>query len=150
MDEIPAIEASNDNRGINAIRTSLDLLNTAMAMCNAAHLANLKEYSHTFISMLTQRVSADTGLRTATVLEAQAADRQIWAIIAEYRNWSIESALHEMTHVRSDLSILLQLRPKIPKQLTSSPSSSSSKVAKAKAKGVANRKENPPVRARQR
>ena len=139
MDEIPAIEINNDNMGINAIRTSMDVFNTAMAMCNGAHLANLKEYSLKFLSMLTQRVSADTGLRTATVLEAQTADRQIWGTIAELvndRNWSFDNALHEMTYVRSDISVLLQLRPKIPKQVSSSSSSSTSWQTKgAKGKG---------------
>ena len=140
LDEIPSIEVSNDNMGINAIRTSMDVFNTAMAMCNGAHLANLKEYSLKFISMLTQRVSADTGLRTATVLEAQTADRQIWGTISDLvndRNWSFDNALHEMTYVRSDLAVLLQLRPKIPKQVTSSTSSSStwhSKGGKGKGK----------------
>ena len=140
MDEIPAIEVSNDNMGINAIRTSMDLFNTAMALCNGAHLATLKEYSQKFISLLTQKISADTGLRTATVLEAQAADRQIWGTIAELvndRNWSFDNAIHEMTYVRSDLAVLLQLRPKAPKP-TSNPSSSSTwqpKGGKSKGKG---------------
>lgn len=148
MDEVPAIEVSNENMGINAIRTSMDLYNTALSMCGAAHLANLKEYSQKFISMLTQRVSADTGLRTATVLEAQAADRQVWAVISELvndRSWTFDNALHEMTHVRSDLSVLLQLRPKIPKQM-SSPSQSSSwqpKGGKGKGKGGGKAKGKP-------
>lgn len=143
LDEIPAIEVSNDNMGINAIRTSMDVFNTAMAMCNGAHLANLKEYSLKFISMLTQRVSADTGLRTATVLEAQTADRQIWGTISDLvndRNWSFDNALHEMTYVRSDLAVLLQLRPKIPKQVTSSTSSGRAKAGKAKGNQVANKR----------
>ena len=49
MDEIPFIEVSNENMGLNAIR-SMNLHNTAM--CGGAHLANLKEYSHKFVSML--------------------------------------------------------------------------------------------------
>lgn len=149
MDEIPAIEVSNDNMGINAIRTSMDLFNTALSMCNGAHLANLKEYSQKFISLLTQRVSADTGLRTATVLEAQTADRQIWGTISGLVNdqhWTFDQALHEMTHVRSDLSVLLQLRPKIPKAVTSASSSSSSwqpKGGKGKGKSGGKQKGKP-------
>ena len=140
LDEIPAIEVSNDNMGINAIRTSMDLFNTAMALCNGAHLATLKEYSQKFISLLIQKVAADTGLRTATVLEAQAADRQIWGTIAELvndRNWTFDNAIHEMTHVRSDLAVLLQLRPKAPKPSQNLPSSSSwqPKGGKGKSKG---------------
>lgn len=111
---------------------------TLLSRC-ARGLANLKEYSQKFISLLTQRVAAETGLRTATVLEAQAADRQVWGIIADLvneRQWSFDQSLHEMTHVRSDLSVLLQLRPKIPKQLPSSSTSSwQPKGSKGKSKG---------------
>ena len=155
MDEIPAIEVTNDNMGINAIRTSMDLFNTALAMCGGAHLANLKEYSQKFISMLTQKVAADTGLRTASVLEAQAADRQIWGAIAELvneRKWTFDSALHELTHVRSDLAVLLQLRPKPPKPSTSSTSSSSWQPKGGKAKGRVgeNKKVRTPLKAKWR
>lgn len=148
MDEVPAIEVSNDNMGINAIRTSMDLFNTALSMCKAAHLANLKEYSQKFISLLTQRVASETGLRTATVLEAQAADRQIWGTISELvndRKWTFDQALHEMTHVRSDLSVLLQLRPKLPKASASSSPSSSwrPKGGKGKSKGGGKQKGKP-------
>lgn len=126
----------------------MDLFNTALAMCNGAHLAHLKEYSQKFISMLTQRVSADTGLRTASVLEAQAADRQIWGTIADLvndRKWSFDQALHEMTHIRSDLSTLLQLRPRIPKASSSSSYSSSwqPKGNKGKSKGGGKQKGKP-------
>lgn len=126
----------------------MDLFNTALAMRQSAHLANLKEYSQKFLSMLTQRVAADTGLRTATVLEAQAADRQIWGTIADLvndRKWTFDQALHEMTHVRSDLSVLLQLRPKIQKAAVATSSSSSwqPKGGKGKSKGGGKQKGKP-------
>ena len=116
MDEIPAIEVTNDNMGINAIRTSMDLFNTALAMCGGAHLANLKEYSQKFISMLTQKVAAI-------------------AELVNERKWTFDSALHELTHVRSDLAVLLQLRPKPPKPSTSSTSSSSWQPKGGKGRG---------------
>ena len=73
------------------------------------------------------------------MIEAQAADRQIWGIMAELmndRDWNMDDALHELTHVRQDLAGLLQLRPKMPKPqswLSSSPfSSTSSQKGKGK------------------
>ena len=87
----------------------------AIAICQGAHLANLKAYTHKFVSFLTQKVDAETGLRNANVVEAQAADRQIWAVISELlqeRGWNLDDSLHEMTHIRHDLPGLLQLRPR--------------------------------------
>eukprot|EP00435_Cladocopium_sp_Y103_P018778 s4100_g4.t1 len=139
LDEPPALEVSNSGMGLNAIRTLMDLHNVAVAMCRGAHLANLKQYSHRFMHYLTQKVDSETGHRTANVIEAQAADRQIWATMAELindRDWTMDDALHELTHVRQDLAGLLQLRPKIPKpQLWSSSPSSSSPPGAQKGKG---------------
>lgn len=148
MDEIPALEVSNDTMGINAIRTSMDLFNTALALCGGAHLANLKEYSQKFVSLLAQRVASETGLRTASVLEAQAADRHIWGTIAELvndRKWTFDQALHEMTYVRSDLATLLQLRPKLTKTTAASSSASSwhPKGGKSKSKSGGKQKGKP-------
>jgi hypothetical protein len=106
----------------------MDLHNVAIAMCWGAHLAKLKQYSHRFLHYLTQKVDSETGLRTANVIEAQAADRQIWATMAELindRDWTMDDALHELTHVRQDMAGLLQLRPKLPKPQPWSSSSSS-------------------------
>ena len=93
LDEPPALEVSNSGMGLNAIRTLMDLHNVAIAMCRGAHLANLKQYSHRFLHYLTQKVDSETGLRTANVIEAQAADRQIWGIMAELmndRDWNMD------------------------------------------------------------
>ena len=118
LDEVPSIEISNQGMGLNAIRVMMDVHNIAIAMCGGAHLANLREYTHRFMSLLTQRVDSDSGLRTANVVESQAADRQVWQVIGDLMNdrkWSMDDALHEMTHIRHDLPGLLQLRPKITK-----------------------------------
>ena len=128
LDEPPALEVSNSGMGLNAIRSLMDLHNVAIAMCRGAHLAKLKQYSHRFLHYLTQKVDSETGLRTANVIEAQAADRQIWATMAELindRDWTMDDALHELTHVRQDMAGLLQLRPKLPKPQPWSSSSSS-------------------------
>ena len=64
----------------------MELHNVAVAMCRGAHLATLKQYSQRFMHFLTQKVDLDTGLRTANVVEAQAAHRQIWGVISELLN----------------------------------------------------------------
>ena len=118
MDEPPALEVSNSGMGVNAIRNLLDLHNTALAMCNCAHLANLKAYTSKFLTYLTQRLDPESGLRCATVLEAQAADKHVWSVISELMNereWAMDDALHEMTHLRADLSLYLQPRLRTPK-----------------------------------
>ncbi|CAE7240878.1 unnamed protein product [Symbiodinium sp. CCMP2592] len=51
-------------------------------------------------------------------MEAQAADRRCWEIIADLVNvqhWKLDDALHEVAEVRSDLHSLLAPRPFIPK-----------------------------------
>ena len=71
-----------------------------------------------FTSFQMMRYDPETGLRTPTITEAQSADNQIDGIIAELihdKNWTSDEALHEMTLMRSDLSTLLQARPKLPK-----------------------------------
>ena len=118
MDEPPALEVSNSGMGVNAIRNLLDIRNTALAMCNCAHLANLKAYTSKFLTYLTQRLDPESGLRCATVLEAQAADKHVWSVISELMNereWAMDDALHEMTHLRADLSLYLQPRLRTPK-----------------------------------
>ena len=118
LDDPPALEISNMGMGVNAIRNMLEVHNIAIAICQGAHLQNLKAYTHKFMSFLTQKTDPESGLRTASVTESQAADRQIWTTIAELmsdRDWSMDDALHELTHIRNDLSGYLQLRPRAQK-----------------------------------
>ena len=142
MDEPPALDVSNTGMGLNTIRSLMELHNVAVAMCRGAHLATLKQYSLRFMHYLTQKVDLDTGLRTANVVEAHAADRQIWGFISELlndRNWNMDDALHEVTHVRQDMAGLLQFRPKMNKPqpwTTSAPSSRLSSSPKGKGKST--------------
>ena len=138
LDDPPALEISNSGMGINAIRNMLEVHNVAIALCQGAHLQNLKAYSHKFMSFLTQKVDSESGLRTASVVEAQAADRQIWTTISELmtdRDWSMDDALHELTHIRNDLSGYLQLRPRVLKAAPSFGSRSSDGYGPAPWKG---------------
>jgi len=83
VDEPPCIDISNSGFGVNAVRNLLAVHDMAVAMCGGAHLANLKAYSAKFLGYLTQRVDPETMLRCASITEAQAADRQIWASVAD-------------------------------------------------------------------
>ena len=114
VDEPPSIDISNAGFGVNAVRNLLAVHDTAVAMCGGAHLANLKAYSAKFLSFLTQRVDPDTMLRCASITEAQAADRQIWASISDLmseRGWDMDNCLHEFTHIRHDLPGLASTSP---------------------------------------
>ena len=118
VDEPPAVEVSSSSMGINAVRTMFDLRNAALALVESCHLAVLRAYSIKFISYLTQKLDQETGLRNATILEAQSADKLVWATISELvseKGWSLDQAVHELTHVRSDLATLLQARPRLPR-----------------------------------
>ena len=117
-DDPPSIEISNQGMGLHAMRTMFDVHNLAIALCNGAHLATLKGYTQKFMSFVTQKVDAETGLRTASILECQAADRHVWQQVSDLmldRNWSMDDALYEFTHIRHELPSLLQLRPRLPK-----------------------------------
>ena len=138
LDDPPALEISNFGMGIDAIRNMLEVHNVAIALCQGAHMQNLKAYSRKFMSFLTQKVDPESGLRTASVVEAQAADRQIWTTISELmsdRDWSMDDALHEMTHIRNDLSSYLQLRPRVSKPVPAFGSRSSEGSGPASWKG---------------
>ena len=124
VDEPPAVEVSNSSMGINAVRTVFDLHNAALALVESAHLAVLRAYSIKFLSHLTQKLDQETGLRNPTILEAQSADKLIWATISELvseKGWSLDQAVHELTHVRSDLATLLQARPRLPRPAPPNP-----------------------------
>ncbi len=118
MDEVPSIDISNTTMGLHALRVTFDVYNNAVALCEVAHLANLKAYSMKFMSLLTTKYDVESGLRSPTITEAQNADKMIAGIMMELindRNWSHDQALHEMTHMRSELTACLQPRPRVAK-----------------------------------
>ena len=103
FDDPPSLDVSNNAMGVNSIRNMLEVHDRAIALCQGAHLANLKAYTHKFIGFLTARYDGD--LRNPSVLEAQHADQKIWTVIAELmeRGWNMDDCLHEMTNLRHDL-----------------------------------------------
>ena len=114
-DEPPSVEIGNQNMGLNGIRCMLELVNTAYALVQAAHMGRLKAYSVKFMSLISSRLDNELGLRHVTALEAQAADRHLWGIMHDLmvdKGWSLNDSLHEITTGRSDMMSLLQPRPR--------------------------------------
>ena len=118
LDEVPSIDISNTRMGLHALRATFDVYNNAVALCEGAHLANLKAYSIKFMSLLTTKYDAESGLRSPTSTEAQNADKMTASIMMDLINdcgWSHDQALHEITHMRSELTTYLQPRPRVSK-----------------------------------
>ena len=123
IDEPPAIEIANGTMGMHGLRQMFETFSFAMAMAELAHLSSLKNYYLKFLSLMSQKFDADTGLRCPTILEAQAADKALMTIVIDLvveREWSWYDALYEVTHIRADMTSLLQPRPKLPKAISSS------------------------------
>ena len=117
LDEPPSVEISHQSMGLNTIRMMFELHNYAWALAGGAHLHRLRAFSLRFMSLLTQRLDAESGLRPPSILEAQSADKHLWHLIQELcvdQGWSLNDALHEFTVQRSDMSALLQPRLKMP------------------------------------
>eukprot|EP00435_Cladocopium_sp_Y103_P050389 s2071_g15.t1 len=118
MDEPPALEISNGSMGLHALRQLFEIFSFAMSMAELGHLSSWKAYYLKFLTLMTQRFDADTGLRGPTMLEAQSADKTLMTIAVDLvveRSWNWDDALYEITHIRAEMSSLLQPRPRLPK-----------------------------------
>jgi len=136
LDDPPSLDISNNSMGVNSIRNMLEVHDRAIALCQGAHLANLKAYTHKFLGFLTAKYEGD--LRNPSILEAQSADQKVWTVIAELmeKGWAMDDCLHEMTNLRHDLPSLLQPRPRALRLPTApSPQASSPRSEGPKGKG---------------
>ena len=132
LDEPPSLDISNGSLGMNALRQMFETFSFAMSMADVAHLASLKAYYLKFLQLMSQKLDPETGLRNATILEAQAADKSLMTTAAELvleRQWTWDDALHEITHIRADMMSLLQPRPRLPKQMSYGKGDSGGKTA---------------------
>ena len=96
----------------------LHLQATAVAFCRGAHLSTLKKYVHRFLALASQLFDSDSGLRPPNVSELQMADQVLWGKIAElfnYKQWTLDDAIHELVEIRADMASLLQPRPFVPR-----------------------------------
>ena len=91
------------------------IFRNAIALCKGAHLQCLKAYDKKVLDWATQTPS-DASLRTVSTSELVSADRRLWREISSLctAGWTLDDALHEMTHVRSDIGNLLQFRARPP------------------------------------
>ena len=112
------MEIANGAIGMHALRQMFETFSFAMSMAEVAHLSSWKGYYLKFLSLMTHRYDADTGFWGPTILEAQAADKALMNVAIDLvteRSWSWDDALYEITHIRADMTSLLQPRPKLPK-----------------------------------
>ena len=118
FDDTP--EVSVDSRALSAgwLVKVQTIFRNAIALCQAAHLSNLKAFDKKVADLCLAAPDPILGLRTVNAQELLAADRKIWGVISELlaQSWSLDDALHEVTAMRNDLPSLLQLRPKVPRQ----------------------------------
>ena len=118
IDDIPVRDIPQSNIGLQQLSQLLHLQATAVAFCRGAHLSTLKKYVHRFLALASQRFDSDSGLRPPNVSELQMADQVLWGKIAElfnYKQWSLDDAIHELVEIRADMASLLQPRPFVPR-----------------------------------
>ena len=107
------LELSLDHRSLSPgwfLRYQTVFRNT-LALCNAAHLANLKLFDARVAEFALAQPGS--GLRGVSTQEVLAADRKLWQAITDLlaKKWTLDDALYEMTNIRNDIPSLLQPRP---------------------------------------
>lgn len=139
LDEPPCLDLNHHNRGLHSVRQMFDLHNYAWALTGAAHLHRLRSFSLRFMSLLSPRLDPESGLRAASILEAQQADKHLWHLIHDLcaeQGFSLHDALLEFTQNRRDMAALLQPRPRVPKPSMQPSSKGSDKGSKGASKGA--------------
>ena len=119
-DDTPEMDITSVRFSRDWFNRTSTVLRNAYVLCGLCHLQVFKAFDakvaeHTFVQL-----DQELGLRHVVAQEFFSADKKIWAAISNLYSqgsWSFEECLHEMTVVRSDISSLLQPRPRIPKQL---------------------------------
>ena len=115
FDEIPHIPEADIRASPWWISQLQTVRRNALALAGGAHLANLKKFDARFLSLYTKQYDEASGLRAPNLAEAMAADRDIFEKTFELvneRDWSLDDALHEISEVRSEMSVQLQPRPR--------------------------------------
>ena len=112
---------------INSVRFSRDWLNrtstvlrNAFALCGMCHLQVFKAFDSKISEHTFPHLKNELGLRHVMAQEFFSADKKIWNVISQLYSrgtWTFDECLNELTVERSDISSLLQPRPRIPKQL---------------------------------
>ena len=119
-DDTPEMDITSVRFSRDWFHRTSTILRNAYVLCGMCHLQVFKAFDakmaeHTFVQL-----DQELGLRHVVAQEFFSADKKIWSAITNlysHGSWSFEECLNEMTVVRSDVSSLLQPRPRIPKQL---------------------------------
>ena len=95
------------------------VLRNAYALCNMCHLQVLKTFDSKIAEYTFPHLDSKLGLRHVMATEFIAADKKIWGAVSQLhaKGSTLEESIHEMTVVWSDISSLVQPRPKVPKAL---------------------------------
>ena len=117
FDDTPTFSIAEVNICESWLQAKQRIFSNAIALCQGAHLAVLKALDSKICEQCTQVWKPGHGLRNVSTEEMLDADRKLWRSIAtlvEEQGFSLDEALHEMTHVRGDIGILMQARPRMP------------------------------------
>ncbi|CAE7244381.1 unnamed protein product [Symbiodinium sp. CCMP2592] len=147
LDEAPTRDIHEGPASFGLVTQLLSLAANAIALCQGAHLGSLKLYNKRFMRICFTKYDAAASLRGPTTMEAQAADRRCWEIIADLVNvhhWKLDDALHEVAEVRSDMHSLLAPRPFIPKPKFDLDNSWKARFTGNGGKGKDNKQATPP------
>ena len=117
FDDTPEINVENHALSPGWLMRIQTVFGNALALCQAAHLSNLKAFDKKIADLCFTQPDSNLGLRTVTTTELLSADRKLWSALSDLltQQWSLDDALYEMTYMRNDTHALLQLRPKIAK-----------------------------------
>ena len=97
LDDPPTIEIANGGLGLHTLRSLFETYSIAMAMVGVAHLASLKDYYLRFLSFMSTRLDAESGLRNPSMLEAQSADKTLMGVAANVPWTTADSNTHAPT-----------------------------------------------------
>ena len=117
FDDTPTLSIAEININESWLQAKQRIFSNAIALCKGAHLAVLKAFDSKVCEQCTQVWKPGHGLRNVSTEEMLDADRKLWRSIAtlvEEQGFSLDEALHEMTHVRGDIATLMQARPRMP------------------------------------
>ena len=135
-DDTPEMDITSVRFSRDWFHRTSTVLRNAYVLCGMCHLQVFKAFDSKVAEHCFVQLDNELGLRHVVAQEFFSADKKIWhAIQTLYSQgtWSFEECLHEMTVVRSDISSLLQPRPRIPKALP--PPTGKGKGHKGKGKG---------------
>ena len=123
FDDAPEVSVEHHSLSAGWLTRIQTVFRNALALCQAAHLSNLKAFDKKIADLCLTQPDPNLGLRTVNTQELLSADRKLWAAISDLlgQQWSLDDALYELTHMRNDVHSLLQLRPKMSKPSVPAP-----------------------------